>query len=460
MTFSGAVSSAVRAGVGPVRYPLSTQQQLWCDSEQAGAFGPRFILASTLRITGPVDVGALQGALDDVVARHELLRAVVVRDGEPPYQEVHPPSPVRLEVRDLLVAAGRSREEVAEEHLTEAATSSVPVEELPLLRAVLARFDDRDWLLSLLSHHTACDAWSLHLVLRDLAAFYAARTGVRPLKLPETVPYHEYTRWQFDNSVGEAARENLEYWRTRLRDAELFTLPPDRPVPSVHTEPYQLSSFTLEPAVVRRITQLARTLRCSNFMVVLATFNVMAHKIRGTLVPVINTMIHGRGQPRFAETVGPFLNFLAMRTDLAGCGGFREIVLRTRTTCLEAYAHEMPINEVERERPSAWAAARDPANCNTIFGYFESPFAAADGSREAFRFSEGTRTVRRRSRQSEQMPGGAAWNLALDPGGELSGYVQFNPGEFDVETVERWVRDYCRLVAAAVADPDRDWRTL
>jgi hypothetical protein len=34
-----------------------------------GPFNRRFLLASALRITGPVDLAVLQGALDDVVAR-------------------------------------------------------------------------------------------------------------------------------------------------------------------------------------------------------------------------------------------------------------------------------------------------------------------------------------------------------------------------------------------------------
>src|SRR6185312_7294902 len=70
-----------------VVHPLSSQQELWCG--QPGAFGPRFIVTKSLRITGHVDVVALQGALDDVVARHEMLRTVVVPDAQPPHQRVH-----------------------------------------------------------------------------------------------------------------------------------------------------------------------------------------------------------------------------------------------------------------------------------------------------------------------------------------------------------------------------------
>src|SRR5690242_8243047 len=67
------------------RFPLSCPQQLLHSGDQgdlAGFFSQRFVLATGLRIAGRVHVAALQGALDDLVRRHEILRTVVVRDAE------------------------------------------------------------------------------------------------------------------------------------------------------------------------------------------------------------------------------------------------------------------------------------------------------------------------------------------------------------------------------------------
>src|ERR1035437_5580138 len=88
----------------PTRYPLSFTQEWFITLDQGddgGTFGPRFLLICPVRITGHVDLAVLQGALDDVVARHELLRTLVIRDADPPYQQVPPPCPVPLAVRGL-----------------------------------------------------------------------------------------------------------------------------------------------------------------------------------------------------------------------------------------------------------------------------------------------------------------------------------------------------------------------
>src|ERR1700722_18146274 len=86
------------------RYPLSFTQEWFLTLDQGddgGTFGPRFMTVGAVRVTGPTDLAVLQGALDDVVARHELLRTLVLRDAEPPCQAVLPPCRVPLEVRDL-----------------------------------------------------------------------------------------------------------------------------------------------------------------------------------------------------------------------------------------------------------------------------------------------------------------------------------------------------------------------
>jgi len=88
------IESSPAADQQEQRYPLSFTQEWFISLDQGddgGTFGPRFMTVGTLRITGQVDLSLLQGALDDVVARHELLRTLVIRDADPPYQNVLPP---------------------------------------------------------------------------------------------------------------------------------------------------------------------------------------------------------------------------------------------------------------------------------------------------------------------------------------------------------------------------------
>jgi hypothetical protein len=438
--------------------PLSRQQQLWCAPGSAGAFHPRFIQLRAWRIAGEVDTEALQHALNDVVARHEPLRTIVVRDAETPYQQVFPPLPVPLTIRDLPLMLPKSRQEIAEDELGEAERSSLDVQQLPLLRARLTRFDREDSVLTLVTHHSACDGWSMNLIVSDLVAYYRARTGEAPLTLPEVPQYQDYARWQLANAEQPAELASIAYWREQLDGARLFTLPTDHPIPPVYTAPYLQHAFILDPDVTDAVRRFVKTEHCSGFMVLLATFNVLAHRISGTLDPTISTIFHGRSEPRFKDTVGLFLNFLAMRTDLVGCRSFRDVVLRTRASCLPGYEHEAPFQQVLEAVPSLGEPLANPFNCYMVFGYWDA--FLTDATRQPFQIADGGYLIRKRSRTSEHLPGGVTWNMIMYGTGELGGGVQFNTEVFDERTVAGWISDYCRILAKAMADPDREWPTL
>src|SRR5215211_4720586 len=61
----------------PAQAPLSfAQQRMWL-LEQLEPGNPLYTLTPTMRLTGPLDVAALEHGLNAIVQRHEALRATV-----------------------------------------------------------------------------------------------------------------------------------------------------------------------------------------------------------------------------------------------------------------------------------------------------------------------------------------------------------------------------------------------
>jgi hypothetical protein len=433
------------------RYPLSHTQQMWCG--WPAAFNPRFVLAEALRITGRVDVGALRRALNDVVERHDVLRTVVVRDDPTPHQWVRPAGPVALAVDDL--PPGTDRAAARQRLLAEAELSEVDVAELPLLRARLTRFDEGDAVLTLVTHHTAADGWSMDLLKRDLAACYAARAAGAEPTLPPVPTYGEYAVWQQEHARGPKGAAADAYWRRQLAGAQIFALPTDRPVEPVPQAPYRAHCFAVRPDVIAAIGALATATRTSTFMVLMAALNVLAHGITGTTDPAIFTMSAGRSQRAFRDTIGPFLDFLVLRTDLAGCVTFRDVLARTRSTCLAAQAHEVSQRRVEELVPNLMRPLENPRNCDFSFGFSRPVVSAAE-----IRIADGAVPIRQAEQQSTGAPGGLIWTMGVIHTGEALSKLQYNPNEFDQSTVEGWATTFQRVLDGAIEAPDRAWKIL
>lgn len=438
------------------KIPLSFNQEFLCEMDKgdtAGAFSHRHTLVNGWRLSGKVDVDALQAALDDVVVRHEILRTSVHRGTQDRYQEIHPPSSVRLLVRDLPGVEPDARDGRAEELLNEVESDTFDVHDLPLLRAVLGRFDDNDSVLVLMAHHTATDAWSMQLIMRDLATCYAARRGYHTPDLPAVNQYREFAVWQQASSATATVRAACEYWREKLRDAQISALRTDRPVSNGSTNPYSVHRFLIDAELTAATVRLAKAMRSSPFMILLAVYNLLAHTLTGATDIVVPTFTSGRNESRFHDTVGPLFNFLPIRTQIAGCTSFREVAARTRASCVEAYSHDIPFAHIVREAPDLMRPYAAADRAVVAFEMLQEPAGVHGEPVGDIAYSE----IRKRLLSqvvSSDIPNGMLWAMDLLPSGEAVGSLKFNTDQFDVGTMVDLLSEYRHLLRDAVTAPD------
>lgn len=434
------------------RIPLSLNQEFLCMFDKGdgeGPFGPQYNIGYASRITGAIDTGTLRAALDDVVVRHEALRTVVVREGESGHQAIYPPRPVSLDVRDL--GSHGDRDARAEELIIDVEAGTYPADEVPLLRAVLGRFDDTDAVLVLVVHHTAADEWSMPLIMRDLAACYSARDGEPSAAIGVAPQFSDYTNWERERPAADQAA-SAAYWREQLQDAEILALPTHHARSEGLPKSTAWQRFTIPANVADAVTSVARATRSSPFMVFLAAYNVALHRLTGATDIVVMTFSSGRGQAQFHDTVGSFFNFIPLRTDLSDCTTFRDVIARTRKTCLGAYAHDIPFGQILAEAPALMGPAATDDHAICAFQVFRSPMPA-EGDIGTARYTE----IRGRTRSQSvggDIPDGAMWHLDMDFSGDLAGRLGYNTNLFDGERMAELITVFTETVAETVTDPD------
>ncbi len=331
----------------PAEIALSyAQRRLWFLERLEGVSGT-YLIPLAVRLTGALDRAALEGALGDLVERHESLRTVF---------------PDRLGVpRQLIVAAAASgpRLEIAavdEAGLPVALTAAAGrgfdlSSELPLRGHLFElgrneRGEDEHVLLIVL-HHIAGDGWSLRPLWRDLAAFYRARReGVAAALSPLPVQYADYTLWQQaalgdESDASSALARQLLFWTQALKDLpEQLELPADRPRPAVASHRGGHVALTIPAPLHGALAALARETGASLFMVLQAALAGLLSRLGAGPDIAIGSPIAGRTDAALDDLIGFFVNTLVLRTDTSGQPSFKQLIGRVRAGNLAAYAHQ------------------------------------------------------------------------------------------------------------------------
>ncbi|MGW3962983.1 amino acid adenylation domain-containing protein [Amycolatopsis sp. NPDC005003] len=436
---------ALTAGTRPERLPLSPGQlRLWFLHRMRPG-SAAYHLPVVLEIDGSTDPAALAAALGDVVERHEVLRTRYAAEGAEPHQEVLPAAEVPWEVTET---TERDLPHVVDDLVRRPFDLA---EGLPIRAALLSTADTENRVLVLVLHHIAVDGWSLGVLLRDLDEAYRARCAGKPAGwAPLPVQYADYALWQRgllgdESDGGSVLARQLGFWRTALAGLpDEVPLPVDRPRPAAPAQDGDVVPFDLGEPAGRRLRALARTHGVSVFMVLHAAVAALLSRLgAGDDVPV-GTVVAGRGDEVLADLVGFFVNTLALRVSTRGNPSFAELLDRTRSADLAAYAHQdVPFEHVVEALNPVRSPARHPL--------FQVMLTLQDAAAAPPSF--GGQPARRRFAGLGQAKFDLSFLLRQD-GDRLTGAVEYATALFDRSTVDRFAAMLVRLLTAVTAEPD------
>ena len=425
---------------GPL--PLSfAQERLWfLDRLQPGtAF---YNVPVPLRLSGALDVPALERALGEVVRRHEALRTTFGEaDGEP-VQLVAPPGGFALPVEDLSTLA--DAEAAARRRIGDESVRPFDLRTGPLFRAALLRLADDDHVLMLCMHHVVSDGWSMGVLFRELSALYAAyREGLDSPLAGLPVQYADFAVWQRRQLEGSALAGELAWWRRRLEGAPaLLELPTDRPRPAVQSFRGGYERFALSAAAVEGLRALGRREGATLYMVLLAAFQALLARWCEAEDVVVGSPVSGRTRGEVEGLVGFFINTLVLRTDLSGDPAFGEVLRRVREVTLGAWEHQdVPFEKLVEELRPERSLSHSPL-FQVMFTYDEVGGLAAELPGLA---------LREMAASADSVKFDLGLGVSVH-GDELSGIVMYGTDLFEPATARRIVRHLSRLLEQVSGD--------
>ncbi|WP_216207580.1 non-ribosomal peptide synthetase [Amycolatopsis aidingensis] len=433
--------------------PLSSaQHRLWFLDELArgGTDMAAYLMPAAYRLTGPVDVAALTGALDAVVRRHEALRAAIRADdsGRPVHVITEPAdaTPVRLAQYDLSGLSTKDAEDRTRELAAEETGRPMRLDRPPLLRAALIRRGETEHVLVLCAHHIVCDDLSLGILTHDLlTAYQNIVDGQDAQEAEPEVRFGDYLVWRNRRGGGD-----LEYWARHLAGAPLLLeLPTERGRPQVRRFRGDSVTVPIPAELSTAVHELARRTEATPFMVLLAAFSVLLGRYSDGTDVVVGSPVANRSLPELNDIVGMFVNTLALRMDLSGEPTLAEVLDRARQVAVSGLSHaDVPLEEViERVNP-----VRD-LGYNPLFQVMLVVNPAPPGREE--------RGLRVRPAGLGATP--ARFDLTLvvtDAPEGLRGHLDFDADLFDPATVSGMAAGLVRVLRAMVDEPGRPARTV
>jgi amino acid adenylation domain-containing protein len=223
-------------------FPLNDlQQAYWIGRGDAFQMGE---VASHcyVELEGDFDLPRLERALQRVIDRHDMLRAVTLADGQQQVLESVPPYSITVqdlrgqETATLVAELDDIRQRMSHQVL--------PTNEWPLFEVRATRIDDRRSRLHISLDALFLDGWSISLVLKEWAGLY--RDTELPLP-PLELTFRDYVLAEMAQVSSDEYRRAEAYWQRRVSD-----LPPPPELP-LAKNPLTIA----QPRFVRRTAHLA-----------------------------------------------------------------------------------------------------------------------------------------------------------------------------------------------------------
>ncbi|MGV9757637.1 non-ribosomal peptide synthetase [Streptomyces tricolor] len=436
-----------RPGPEP-RFPLSyAQERLWF-LDQADPGTTAYVMPGGMRLRGPLDPEALGRALTEIVRRHEALRTTFPAEGGKPQQCIGRPRPVPLPVTDLRTAAPQDREAAVAECCRAEAARPFDLTRDLMLRARLLRLADDDHVLLLSLHHIAADGWTLDVLKHEIGVLYTAFRQGTEHDLPELeVQYADYAVWQRDWLGQGLLREQLAYWRERLKDTPVLELPADFPGAAERTWRGASVPFTVPARLWQKVGALAGRSGVTPYMVLVAAFAVVLSRWSGQRDLVVGSPVAGRSHPELERLAGFFVNTLPLRADLYGAPSFATLLEQVRVTCTDAYAHqEVPFGTLVQALAPDRSQGPVPL-VQVMLALCDTP--AEDLALDGVRAEELDVVLTGRSSKFDLV-----LDLVAARDGRLRGRVEFSTDLFAHATAEAIGQAFVHVLTAATGDPD------
>ncbi len=332
-------------------YPLSPMQEGMLFHTLYDRESAVYFQQMAYRLQGVMDEGLVERALNQLMARHDVLRTLFIHeDLERPLQLVLAERKVEFYFEDLgNITDPQQREERLEAFKMEDRARGFDLEKDVLMRVALFRLGEGIHEFIWSYHHILMDAWCVGILVVEYLKLVTGLTTQKAVQLPEVKPYAQYIQW-LEKQEKEAT---AVYWRQYMEGYdEVSGIPIKKKADPgagylLETVEQQVSGVDLEA-----LHALAARNR--------VTLNTVIQSLWGTLLNLYNrrsdaafaAVVSGR-PPEIdgvERMVGLFINTIPVRIRCDAGMGFNSILHKIQAEAIDSESHHyFPLAEIQAD---------------------------------------------------------------------------------------------------------------
>lgn len=329
--------------------PSFSQQRLWL-LDQLDNGSTHYNMAAALRLTGTLNVSAIEEAFISIVERHEALRTCFAEtDDGKLIQTIQTEINFKLVINDLSHLLVSEQLEALTQHIQNEASFAFDLSRDLMLRVKLFQISTNEHVLSVTMHHIASDGWSVGILISEFSDLYEAYSqGFENPLLPLKIQYADYAKWQRDWLQGEFLQSKLAYWTKQLANLPLLhSLPLDKKRPPIQNFIGKVHQSRIANETNSKLQTLCQQQGVTLFMGLHAVFSVLLSRYSNETDIVIGSPIANREQLEIAPLIGFFVNNLVLRSDLSTNPNFNDLLKQSKHLLLDAYEHQqVPFEQI------------------------------------------------------------------------------------------------------------------
>jgi amino acid adenylation domain-containing protein len=324
------------AAVRPLHGPLTEPQQ---EIYLIAQFGDRascvYNESITLEFSGDLKPDALHRAVNDLIARHDALRATFTANG----QTMSIAATLKIDIPRVDISAEQDVDAAFRALQRTDANTPFDLEAGPLVRAKLVRRNAASHALMLTCHHMVCDGWSMGILLGELSALYRQHAGKGQAELPPAASFLAYAQNRAAETTVDPAADTfwLNQYTTQPSPLEL---PTDRLRPVLKSYAGATATAHFDGTLQAGLKKAGARANATLFAVLFAGLQVMLGRLAANTDVVLAVPAGGQALLDEQALVGHCVNFLPIRAPFDFNEPFETHLERARQSVFSALDHQ------------------------------------------------------------------------------------------------------------------------